>query len=170
MWQRSTDEIKPDPEASAAALAEIAKALPERTRLRDLKQADIGPILLFWSAGANRSRLQAFSSSVRAAVKKITGKRWDGVLVHLQPGEQLGTMKLPQVLALYEALTSAFHPDLLETVQKRRQAAEARQKADQATADTMTANAVADRLEALQKAAQLERGAELSKEGAGVSG
>lgn len=112
---------------------------------RNLTKADIGPIMIIWSSTANRKRLQ----DMRAKFRKATKNQWNGVLLHLLPGESIGSMKMLQTQALYEALMQSFDPDLYEIRVKKKIEAE-RSK------DDKIANEIADKLESIQKEAKFQ--------------
>lgn len=130
---------------------------PDGDRTRFIAKEEIGPILVLWSLSANRRRLQ----DLRAKVKKGLKKKWDGVVLHLRPGETIGSMKLPQTEALYEAIMSRFDPDLYQIRMSRKTSALAEHKAKEELKNNLTANAVADRLEMLKQAGELQAGAEI---------
>lgn len=118
---------------------EIPQPGTEDGQMRPLKKQDIGPIMIVWSKSANRKRLQ----DMRVKIKK-TIKGWDGVLLHLLPGETVGSMKLPQVQALYEALMRSFDPDLYQIRMDKKAKAEKDR-------DDVIANEIADKLETIKK-------------------
>lgn len=115
---------------------------------RDLKDQDIGPLMVIWSASANRKRLQ----DVRGKVRKAMRGKWNGVLLHLLPGETIGGMKLPQVQALYETLLRMFDPDLYAIRQAKKAEAEATARREEEAGHTETANAIADHLAEIRTA------------------
>lgn len=121
------------------------KSTTPEDRFRDLKRDEMGPLMIVWSANATRKRLQI----IRSKIKKATKGLWNGVLLHLLPGESVGSMKLPQAQALYETLMSAWDPDLYQIRMDRKAKAEAE-------AQEMTANQIADRLAEVKASADAE--------------
>lgn len=121
--------------------------------LRDLKKEQIGPLMVIWSQVANRKRLQDIRGKIRRAKKG-----WDGVLLHLLPGETIGSMKLLQVEALYERLMSMWDPDLYQIRLSRKTAALAEAETKARAKEQLTANQVADHLAKIQKTEELKKG------------
>ncbi len=157
-----TAEQKKDIETSTEPVALTPSAALSKALgfdLNDLKKDDIGPLVVVWSSVANRKILK----DARAKIVKATKKKWDGVLLHLRPGETIGAMKLPQVEALYEALMSRWDPDLHRIRMARKTAALAEAAAAEKAAHDLTANQVADHLATLKQAAELKEGAEVLK-------
>lgn len=113
---------------------------------RFLKKDDLGPIMIVWSDTANRKRLQDIRGKFRKAMK---GK-WNGILLHLKPGETIGSMKLPQVQALYETLMQAFDSDLYNARMAKKAIAEDEARKAEEAAQQKAAHAIADRLEAIK--------------------
>lgn len=139
------DKAPDGPEPEEMAASTDPNGIKTRILKKD-KDLTVGDMLVVWSNAMNRQKLREMRAKIRKANKK-----WDGVVLHLQPGETIGSMKLPQVQALYEAIMSRFDPDLYEIRMSRKEAAQAQAKASEEAAHEMTANQVADRLAAIRK-------------------
>jgi hypothetical protein len=182
-------------EAPAETKLEPGKPDADGVRMRDLRKDEIGPLMVFWSAGANRKRLQDIRAKLKKAfakerhthwkgayeelakiaqtrrvtpeeVKEISEKhtikeKWDGLLLHLLPNETIGGMKLPQVEALYEAIMKLWDPEFHRIRMAQKTAAQAEHAALEKAKHAQTAEAIADHLETIAKAAELRKGAEL---------
>lgn len=155
-------EDENEPTDITTVATEVGAPVEDETKLktRVLKKSDIGAgdLVVVWSKNLNHQGLRIIRSKIHRANKK-----WDGVMLHLLPGETIGAMKLPHVQALYEAIMSRFDPDLFEIRMRRKQAAVDEVEAKKAAQNNATAEQIADRLEQVAKSAQREKDAEILK-------
>jgi hypothetical protein len=75
----------------------------EEGSTKTIKIEDLGPIVLYWSDRANRAEVRSIAARIKQAVPG-----WKGVVVHLRPGEQLGTLPLSKAEPIFRALRAYF--------------------------------------------------------------